>query len=208
MAKARSKSFNYFHSFIELIGKGKKASELLCELLHDYENIPTHAVNIGELESEADTLVDKIIEEVNVSFITPIDPEDIIRMTEALDNVIDTIEDIAHGFDIYTIKAIREEAITYASYVREATAGLYDVMVSFENFKNYKELNKHVKAVRAIEEQGDALYHSTVKALFNEETTNPIEVVKWNTIYTDFERALNDIERAAKLVRGIAIKNT
>lgn len=204
---AKTKNFNYFKAFIDMADCGHRAAIELKNLFDNESQIPELAEAIRTIESEADDLDDKIISEVNHSFITPIDREDVVNLADVLDNVVDSIEDVANQIDIFSINTIRPEANKVADLIVEATAALLEVATIFENYKNYKELNAGVKKLKALEEEGDVHYQKTMKDLMVNEK-DAIELIKWKDIYRSMEEVLNCCDRAAKALRGAAIKNS
>lgn len=110
-----------------------KAAQALDELVKNYVNIDKKISIIEEIEHECDNHIHKIMQEINKSFITPIDREDICAIAKEMDNITDSIESTAHRFKMFNIKSIKEDAIKLVKLIVDCTLDLKSVMVEFKN---------------------------------------------------------------------------
>ena len=202
-----SRSYNYFDKFTEQMSLCKKAAQQLMDMIEDYTDISTKADAIHNTEHEADNLLHEILEELNRSFITPIDREDIVSLVHELDDIADSIEDVANLFDMLSITQIRPEAVEMAKLILIGCEALYEAVVEFVHFKNPKNLNDLIISVNKAEEDGDRMHRSVIKAMFQNEK-DPIELMKWKHLFDAMETVLDDCEDVADLLDGLIIKNT
>ena len=84
---------------------------------------------------------------------------------------------------------------------------LKEMLEKFKDKKKHEEVNKYIIEINNIEESGDRLYENSIKSLFKTET-NPIEVIKWNTIYNTLEDGIDSFESVANTIGEIILKNT
>lgn len=206
---AKRKGFDYFKALEELADKAKLAGAKLLYIVEHYDlgTVERLAEEIHVLEREGDVLVDMIMDELNRSFITPIDREDIVVITELIDDVLDGINSIPYQFDNYLIAAMRPKTEKMAQYLVEATEGLAVVAHEFAKFKNSKTLGEMIVHVNTIEAKADQLYSSLIKDLFSNEK-DVLEVVKWKEVFKRFEDAIDMSEKAADGLAGLVLKNT
>ncbi|QZN88428.1 DUF47 family protein [Vagococcus lutrae] len=206
---ARKKEFNYFDALTQLASKGYEAARVLEDIIlnYNYETIAARAKEIHVIENEGDELVHTIMDELNRSFITPIDREDIVAITEDLDDILDGINSLPYLFDSYLIKELRPKTEMISHYILEATESVCVVTKEFSKFKNSTTLGTMIAQVNDIEEKTDDLYRSLIKDLFTHET-DPLEVIKWKSVYERFERIINATEKTADNLAGLVIKNT
>lgn len=134
---ARKKQFDYFGELEHLAKNAHQAAELLEMITVDYslEKLENEAQKIHELEREGDQIVQKIMSELYVSFITPIDREDIVEITQRLDDVLDTINSISYLLSSLVVKELKENALVFITYGVEATAGVLTATKEFAKFK-------------------------------------------------------------------------
>ncbi|MTD38745.1 DUF47 family protein [Erwinia sp. CPCC 100877] len=206
---ARKKQFDYFGELEHLAKNAHQAAELLQMLTVDYslEKLEEQAQQIHQLEHEADAIVRRILSELYVSFITPIDREDIVEITERLDDVLDTINSIAYLLGSLVVKELNENVVVFITYAVEATAGVLTATKEFAKFKNSKTLHAMIDEVSEIEGKADKLYSDSLKELFTIEQ-NPIEVIKWKNVYDKLEGLLNASEAVVDVISGLVIKNS
>jgi predicted phosphate transport protein (TIGR00153 family) len=206
---ARKKQFDYFGALEHLAKNAHQAAELLEMLTVDYslETLENQAKQIHQLEHEADAIVRSILSELYVSFITPIDREDIVEITERLDDVLDTINSIAYLLGSLVVTELNENVLVFITYAVEATAGVLTATKEFAKFKNSKTLHAMIDEVSAIEGKADKLYSDSLKELFTVEQ-NPIEVIKWKNVYDKLEELLNASEAVVDVISGLVIKNS
>ena len=69
-----------------------------------------------------------------------------------------------------------------------------------------REVNEHVALIKHLEEEGDAIYHDAVGALFAGQP-DPIEVIRWKEIYESLELAIDQCMGVALAVQSISLKN-
>ena len=113
MIMARKNENNYFNMFIQSAGYARKAAKLLEETYKNFhpENLPQLLEDAHAIEHEGDTLRHDLMNRLMKEFITPIEREDIIQLSEAIDEVTDDIEDVVMRTYMYNISTIRPEAV-------------------------------------------------------------------------------------------------
>ena len=201
------KIFNYFEKFVEQMALSRKAAQQLMDIVENYTDVTAKAEKIHETEHEADDLLHEILGELNRSFITPIDREDILSLVRELDDITDSIEDVARLFDMLSITQIKPEAIDMAKLILAGCHALYDAVVEFANFKTSKKLSDLTIKVNQAEEEGDKMHRNVLKTIYADEK-DPITVIKWTKIFNSMESVLDDCEDVADLLDGLTIKNS
>ena len=202
-----AKNYNYFDKFVQQMSLCKKAAQQLMDMIDNYTDVSTKADAIHNTEHEADDLLHEILSELNRSFITPIDREDIVNLVHHLDDIADSIEDVANLFDVFSITNIRPEALDMAKLILVGCEMLYDAIAEFAHFKNSKKLPDLVIKVNKAEEDGDKMYRNVIKAMYQTEK-DPITLMKWKEIFDAMETVLDDCEDVADLLDGLTIKNS
>jgi len=201
------KTYNFFDKFVEQMSLCKKAAQQLMNMLENYNDISSQAEEVHATEHEADNLLHEIMEELNRSFITPIDREDIVGLVNELDDIADSIEDVAILFDILSITQVKPEALEMGKLILTGCEALYDAVAEFAHFKNSKKLGDLIIRVNQAEEDGDRRHRSVIKAIYQEEK-DPITLMKWKEIFDAMEAVLDDCEDVADLLDGLTIKNS
>lgn len=198
----------FYDMFIEEAKNLEKAALILSQAIDDLDNKTSYVAKVEELEHNGDVIVHNLIEELNNSFITPIDREDIFSITKRMDDILDSIESTMHRFAMFNIDVPREGAKVLSSLILDSTKELVALMEEFKNMKKKnKEITERVISINKIENKGDVFYRQIISDLFAEEEKTPVlEIIKWREVYKYFEETLDSCESVANIVEGVVMK--
>jgi predicted phosphate transport protein (TIGR00153 family) len=200
------------HSFFPLFESDAqnlvKASELLKELLASAD-VGEHErlyKEIRDIEHIGDEITNKTYEQLNKSFITPFDREDIHELTANIDDVLDSINGIARRICLYRPKQIMSIYKEMAELVYE---GAKEVETAIHCLKdpvaNKGKIRKACGIVTAIEHRADEIYFTGISELFEKEE-DPKELIKNNKILEMLERCVDEEEDVTDTLKSILIK--
>jgi uncharacterized protein len=206
MFRVTRKEEVFFDMFVDTAELACSAAKKLNDLIMNFTDVDKKIDAIQEIEHACDISVHDIVQQVNKSFITPIDREDINEIAKVLDNITDAIEDTAHRFRMFDIKAITEDAKKLSSLIVVCTDELKAVMLELKDMKTSKILCPKIIEVNRIENEGDILYRSAMSTLFTS-GMEPLEIIKWKEIYEFLENSLDACEDVANIVEGVVMKH-
>jgi hypothetical protein len=207
MFKIGSKDTDFYDMFVETADKTCEAAQMLNDLMTNFSGIDAKINAIEEAEHTCDGYVHKILKQLNSTFITPIDREDIYLIAKELDNITDAIESTAHRFKMFGVKSITEDAVKLGGLIIECTRELKNVMVELKNMNKSSALNQKVIEVNRLEDEGDTIFRNAVTNLFLNEK-DAIKVIVWKEIYELLENTLDACEDVANIVEGVVMKHT
>ena len=188
-----------------LAKKGVEVSEAVVVMLSDLDN-PEHHKQIHILETEADSLVREIFSELNSTFITPLDREDMQRVASKIDDTIDHMDGIASRLYSYKITITPPYALDIANELVNATKEVELMTSKLQNMKNPSTMIEHCRKTSAIEHTVDDLYKLAMSELF--ESTDAIQIIKLKDIYESMETASDRCQDVADVVEDIVLKYT
>ena len=205
---AKSDKF-YFENFLECAVLARSAANYLVECLerYDADKIVEMLEKMHTLEHSADIKKHELNATLAKAFVTPIDREDLDMLSQQLDNVSDTVEEILQKFYIYNIKRIDPAAIEFAKKLVQSCEMLVQMMEEFKNFKRSKTMHALIVACNDIEEECDQLYLATMRNL----TVNSLDALTamyWYKIFDCFEACADACEHVSECVGSIIMKNT
>jgi len=200
------------HSFFPLFESDAqnlvKAADLLRELLSKTE-IEEHErlyKEIRDVEHIGDEITIKTYEQLNKSFITPFDREDIHELTAHIDDVVDTINGIARRICLYKPKKMMPIYKEMAELVYE---GAKEVETAIHCLKdpvsNKVKITRACDIVTVIEHKADEIYFTGISELFEKEE-DPKELIKNNKIMEMLERCVDEEEDVTDTLKSILIK--
>jgi predicted phosphate transport protein (TIGR00153 family) len=193
----------FFDLFEEAAGNIVRAADLLDQMLGGYPERRDLARDILICEQEGDRITHDVIHALNNTFVTPIDREDILALTSALDDVVDYTEEVADYLGLYKIEAPMEQSQRLARVLAQATRQIAEAM---PRLRNFDDMSHYTVEVNRLENEGDRLVREAVASLF-EEGIDPLIVIRWKDIYERLEQAIDATEQVAYILEGIATKN-
>jgi len=206
---ANSKNYNYFKAFISLSDNSLKAAELLIETLHNFDisKIEEKVVEMHAIEHKADMLRHEIVNRLTKEFLPPIEREDIIKLADSIDDVVDSIEDVLLGTEMYNVQSVRPEIIKFTEVIMDCCKSMNAALVEFEHFKKSQLLHPAIVEVNRLEEVADQLYINGVRNLYKN-SKDPIELMTWTEIYRLLEKCCDGCEEVANAIENIVMKNS
>ena len=191
--------------FYELYRRATANVVAIAQALASYlDSFPEGGVeSIKELEHTGDGLTREVIDLLNRTFVTPFDREDIHALASELDQVIDLIDGTARRATIFRIQRTRPAVVVLAEVLDRAARTVED---GVRNMKNAKHVYAVSEKLKLLEEEGDAVYHEAMGALFAE-GGDALEVIKWKDLYDKVEDALDQCEDVGNVLQSIALKN-
>lgn len=206
---AKNRDFNYFEAFVGLSNTALKAAEALHENLNKFnpEEIHDKVVALHTIEHSADLERHEIMNRLVKEFLPPIEREDIISIADNIDSVIDSIEDVLIGIDIFNVQTIRPEILKFTECIMDCCKSMSAALNEFEHFKRSKTLHAAIIEVNRLEEVGDQLYINGVRDLYKT-SKDPIELMVWTEIYRRLEKCCDNCEEVANDIENIVMKNS
>jgi predicted phosphate transport protein (TIGR00153 family) len=189
----------------DLAKKAVEISEALVVMLSDLKNAECHK-EIHTLETQADSLVRDIFSELNSTFITPLDREDMQRVASKIDDTIDHIDGISARLHSYKITTTPPYSLEIANELVKSTKEVELMTSKLRNIKNPSSMIEHCRNTSAIEHKVDDLYSLAISKLF--EGNDAIEIIKLKDIYESLETASDRCVDVADVVEDIVLKYT
>ncbi len=189
----------------DLAKKAVETSEELVILLSDLKNQDS-LKKIRSLEKEADVLTRDIFSELNKTFITPLDREDMQRIASKIDDVIDFTDGIAARLCSYKISEPPPYSLEMAKELVKATKEVEYMISKLQKIKNPKDMIEHCRNTSDIEHKVDDLYREAIGDLFT--STDAIHIIKLKDIYETMETASDRCVDVADVIEDIVLKYT
>ena len=199
----RGSDREFFDLFERAGANAVRAAELLEELIAGFPESQVLARDILICEQDGDQLTHEAVRRINQSFVTPIDRDDILRLTSAIDDIVDYTEEVADYLGLYKVEAPMVQAQALAHILADATR---EIAAAISLVREYKDISKHTVEVNRLENEADRIVRGAIASLF-ESGIDPIVVIRWKDIFERLENAIDSTETAAYILEGIVIKN-
>ena len=207
--RLKEPKYDYYDEFIKTADIAVEISGTLKEYIENFDVNSSQEVEekVHKLENDADKNLHKMLKFLVKDFLPPIDREDIVLLANKLDDIIDCLDEIVINLDILDVISLRDDFKDFIEIINKLSIMLKGMFENFKNIKKYDEIHKMVVGINNIEEEGDKIYESAIRELFKNEQ-NPVEILKWNTIYNSIENTIDAYESVANTVGEIALKNS
>lgn len=193
--------------FLQHLGEQAEIVVQGTEALVSYMTKPSkkNAARVRSLEKNADEIRRILIDDLNRSFVTPIDREDLFALSRAIDDILDYAYSTTHEMDILGV-APNDHLRAMAALLHQSAEELHLAIERLE--KHPKIATDHSMRVKSIENQMERLYAEALAHLFDEpkDLRHVITMFKLREIYRHMFHAVGSTEQAADIVSDIVIK--
>jgi predicted phosphate transport protein (TIGR00153 family) len=212
-AKLLPREGNFFELFNEhgtRIGEGAQAFMSLIRHYADPALREKHAAEVDVAERSADRITAEVVRLLHKTFITPIDREQILGLINAMDDVLDLLQDATETLSLYDVRHITPEVLqlgeisvrccTRVQHAVTLLPKLSDASVAEAAIKTCEEIDR-------LESDADRVMRSAMSKLFREEE-DVRELIKLKAIYELLESISDRCEDVANLIEGVVLENS
>ncbi len=199
------KKIDFFEMFDRALENVSRAANVLVDTLNNFETFEKKAKVIYEFEQEGDMLTHDIMKDLNKTFLTPIDREDIHALASRIDDVIDLMWAAVDRMTVYQIEKPTPEVISIAEDLQMTTDILKKALRELRS-KQYFRVQEHCIEINRLENRIDRKYRDALGKLVNDHN-DPVYIIKWKDIYQLFEDASDRAEDIANILESIVLKN-
>ncbi|MBQ9497920.1 MAG: DUF47 family protein [Selenomonadaceae bacterium] len=210
------KDTEFFDLFLENAKFFHTGAVMLDEIIKDPNKSLDRVEEILKLESASDEVNEKIISKLNLSFITPIDREDIYSITGELATGVDMLNAALQRIIMYRAGHATEKSKDMTALLVEATRELVNAFRLMTDIKkNQLEMTKAVHKIASLEEKGDMVYREDMSLLFDDTSVAVkkqgagdaiIHLIKWKDIVADIEQTLDHCKKISDMILGVVMK--
>jgi uncharacterized protein len=184
-----------------------KATSHLVEFMSSYNKMDGESTYeiIKDLERRGDQITHRLFTILDKTFVTPLDPEDISKLTSAIDEVLDATEGVANRFVLFMIQTPTQHMIELSKILLSASQEVQLLITRIRSLKSASDLIDHSKNIVNYEHKADIIYRTAIAELFKT-NNNPIEIIKLKEVYETLEGALDRCADVADVVEDVALK--
>jgi predicted phosphate transport protein (TIGR00153 family) len=200
---------DHFFGLMEEIGAKMTASAaVFAELAtaSSHVQLALIAGKLKPLETEADKVCHRVYEELDRTFVTPIDREDLAALTKALDDVIDSMEHSAAFAALFRFEALTDPMKQLIAIHIKAVAELVRAIGNLRKFSDPESIRETTVAVHTLENEADVVYRRSIEALFADGPDGR-ELVRQKDMLTTLENGVDLCEDAMDVIRSVIVKN-
>lgn len=177
--------------------------ELNAMLNNGSSEFTVHAKRLRDLEHQGDEITHRIIRELNTTFITPFDREDIYALTSTMDDVLDLAEEAADTIVLDRVESITPEARQMGEILIQIGQ---QIVSAVEQLDTRKDMTQCWVTIHDLENQADRVTRQAIGSLFQNDF-DPIHIIKWKDVYGLLEKTVDRTEDVANIIESVTIKN-
>jgi uncharacterized protein len=165
------------------------------------------ARRVKDAELAGDGLTHEILVKLNSTFVTPFDREDIYRLTAALDDVVDAVEEAAGRIVLYRLGVLPPGVCAQVEVLCRAATVTASAMPKLADVGS---LGGFTEEINALEDEADALHHALLADLFAPPSPpeDLLRVLALKEVVDLLEDAADAFEKVANTVESIAVKES
>lgn len=180
-----------------------KGVELLKEYMDNQD--PVVARQLTDTEKEADEVRRILIDELNRTFVTPLDREDIFALSRAIDDVLDYAYSTVDEMEILSVRPTPYTQ-RIASLLRDAA---YEIDMAVQRLQDHPGVaNEHAERAKALENRVEDVYREALADLFSglEDIGQVAEMLKMREVCRHLSNAADRGDAAANVIANIVLK--
>jgi predicted phosphate transport protein (TIGR00153 family) len=198
------KFFVHFRKGADILVEGAKEFQIM---MNDLSKAEVQAKRIQELEVQADSVTHTIVELLHLTFITPLDREEIYQLISKMDDVMDLMEAASERIFLYKIRQSSSFAVQLAQLCLEACEHIKFIVDQLEDMKDTKIILQKCVEINRIENNADVILRRALAELFEHEQDIKT-LIKLKEIYELLESVTDRCEDVANVVEGIVLEHS
>lgn len=200
---------DHFFTLLEQIAERITAAAAIFGELSSasgHEQFANISLRLVPIEAEADQLCHRMFDELDKTFVTPIDREDLAALTKALDDVIDGMEDSAAFAALFRFDALTDPMRQLVRITSSAAVELSRAVGQLRKFSEPDSIHTMAVAVHTLENEADVVYRRAIEELFGN-GANARELVRQKDMLSSLEASIDECEDAMDVIRSVVVKN-
>ncbi len=201
------KEIQFFDLFTEQYAKLSEAVTVLNSIFQEFVDVEDKCKSINLIEETGNAVARSIAKQLSMTFITPIDREDIHDINIAQEDLLNLIKAISTRIGLYDFTVVKFPSKRLVKNLSLMVEEVGRMQLRLRERKNVEENAKKIKALKYECEMVLLVALGEVYDLKLQGFETVMEIVKWTHIYDRIEQAVNQAERLADIIEGVVLKN-
>jgi len=202
--------FELFNQHGAFIVEGARAFILLIQNYSDPSLREKYTQEVGNAERQADRVTAEVNRLLHKTFITPIDREQIHSLINAMDDILDLLQDATETMSLYDVRAMTEDIMRLGDLSAKCCERVQHAVSLLPKLNDHEAAAAAIKTCEEIdklESDADRVMRSAMSHLFREEK-DVRELIKLKAIYEQLESISDRCEDVANLIEGVVLENS
>jgi predicted phosphate transport protein (TIGR00153 family) len=202
--------FELFNRHADYIVEGARAFNTMIENYADAGERERQAAAVIDAERKADKVTAEVNRLLHKTFITPLDREQIHGLINAMDDILDLLQDTTETMSLYDVRRMTEETLELGRLSARCCERVQQAVLLLPKLKDASVVEAALKTCEEIdqlESDADRVMRSAMSQLFRHEP-DVRELIKLKAIYEMLESITDRCEDVANLIEGIVLENS
>lgn len=169
----------------------------------DYEAIRDEVTRI---EKEGDRIVDEMLLALSKTFVTPIDREDLQRLSKKIDDVLDYVNLTGRSLVIFALQRPTQPMVKLLQTLRESCDILVEILPCLRK-KQFDTLIRGCQRIHKLEKEADHTFRQELSRLFHDPAVDAKEILRAREILDHLETAVDSCDAVAETLMNVAVKH-
>ncbi|MBS1210727.1 MAG: hypothetical protein H6R19_3125 [Proteobacteria bacterium] len=196
--------FDFFNAHAEQVVLA--AQQLVALMSASPEDMPAIVSAIDEIETRADKITHDTVALLHTTFVTPFDRDAIHSLVNDLDDIVDSIQDVAEGISLYNIRRLTPDAVQMAELTQSCAERVRQIVGLLSSMEHAADILRTCREIEQLESDVDRVMRSALSRVFRDER-EPLQVIKMKAIYEGLEKISDHCEDVSKIVEGLVLEN-
>ncbi len=161
---------------------------------------------VQELEHKGDGVAQQMEDALATTFVTPMDREDLYRLSSELDDIVDMTNLAARAAVLYGVSKPTEPMVKLIDVLVASATEIKDVIPKLRTHE-FKAVLESVRRVRALEKDGDTVFRGAVSQLFKDPAVDAKVLLREKEVLEDLENAVDHCDDVADTLAHLAVKH-
>ena len=193
----------FYEMFNDIAKNLVEGAQLLNDIFHDYRNVYEQVQKLKAIEHRGDDMTHAIITQLNRTFITPFDREDIHKLASSIDDVLDFVDSAGQSLVTYKIPSAPAAATDLAVIILRQAETLAQAISALGS---NQDILRSCVEINRLENEADQVKRQAIGVLFENEK-DAITVMKHKELYELLERATDKAEDASNVLESVRVKS-
>jgi uncharacterized protein len=204
---------NFFELFDQHAGYITQAARAFMMLIQNYGDAALrdkHAAQVDAAEHAADRVTAEVNRLLHKTFITPIGREQIHALINAMDDIVDLLQDATETLSLYDVHKLTEDVLRLGEISAKCCERVQHAVSLMPRLSHAEVANAAIKTCEEIdrlESDADRVMRSAMSRLFREEA-DVRELIKLKAIYEQLESISDRCEDVANMIEGVVLENS
>jgi predicted phosphate transport protein (TIGR00153 family) len=198
---------DHFYDFLEQQAKvAHSGARALAQFTEHGQTADEARAAVQKCEHEGDAIVHAMEEALAKTFVTPIDREDLHRLSSELDTVLDLTNGAIRACTMLGVEEATEPMKQLVKILVECAHRIDAVMPKLRHHE-YAEIVAVARELRKIEKDADTVYREAISSLFKDSSVDAKRLIREKTVLEDLENAIDQCDSIADILANLAVKN-